>query len=145
MFPNISPEEKELFRPVARAEALDFLQTQMDAVDAKINARRAHLARAYPAGTPLPRGEGELLNVYEQEQALIQELMDATQEGLLIEVLQRRREATQRRVSELAQSGAGWSKRWQAQTEWEALSELQRRWLAWLKQERSWKKVETRE
>jgi len=137
MILNPSPEEKDDLKPLAQAEAWTFLQTQLEAVQAKIDKRSAYLEQAYPEGETPPRGQAELMEVYQLEKILIEELMRESQDRLFVDVLRLRKEKAQRRLFEMGTWGRDnpefRRQRWQAKTEAEALSELQRRWLQWLK------------
>ncbi|MEJ2557562.1 MAG: hypothetical protein P8186_15310 [Anaerolineae bacterium] len=132
MFLNLTPEERKMLEPVARVEAMEFLEAQLKAVEAKIEKRKIYLLETYPEAKP-PRGEAELLEIYQQEKLMIQELMQETQQKFFVDVLRQRTERAQRRVLELNKNGATWPKQWEARTEWEILSELRRGWLARLK------------
>jgi hypothetical protein len=132
MFLNLTPEERKMLEPVARVEAMEFLEAQLKAVEAKIEKRSIYLLETYPEAKA-PRGEAELLEIYQQEKLMIQELMQEAQQKFFVDVLRQRTERAQRRVLELNKNGATWPKQWEARTEWEILSELRRRWLARLK------------
>ncbi len=132
MFLNLTPEERKMLEPVARVEAMEFLEAQLKAVEAKIEKRNIYLLETYPEAKA-PRGEAELLEIYQQEKLMIQELMQETQQKFFVDVLRQRTERAQRRVLALNKNGATWPKQREARTEWEILSELQRQWLAWLK------------
>lgn len=134
---NLNDEEKEMLKPIAQLAARDFLQVQLEAVEKKIDKRRAFQERFYE-GETLSKEETMLLAVYDQEKALIQELMQASEEKLFLDVMRQRTAQTQRR--EFASSGkskssaANRTERWRLKNEGVILAELQRRWLHWLKE-----------
>lgn len=119
-----------------RAVGLDFLQEQRIAVETKIRERREHLQRFYPQGRILPEGEEELTQVYEQEKALIEQLLQECQTRPFVEVARERRAKADRRVQQFSSRKSNAEARasgWQAHIEQETLTELLRQWLAWLK------------
>ena len=134
---NLNAEEKEILKPIARLAARDFLGTQLAVVEKKINKRRAYQER-FCEGETLSKEETMLLAVYDQQKALIQELMQASEEELFLDVLRQRTAQTRQR--ELASSGKSKSsadnrtERWRLKDEGNILAELQRQWLHWLKE-----------
>ena len=134
---NLNAEEKEILKPIARLAARDFLGTQLAVVEKKINKRRAYQER-FCEGETLSKEETMLLAVYDQEKALIHELMQASEEKIFLDVMRQRTAETQQRELESSgtsiSSAADRTERWQLKNEGVILAELQRRWLHWLKE-----------
>lgn len=136
---GLDRRERESLVPAASAIAEEFLQAQLRAVESRVRRRRAYQAEEHPEGVTPPHGSAEMMEVYEQERALIEELLRECQGKLLPEVLRERLARAHRRVLELGHpeviSAAAKTERQRARTEREILSELLRRWLAWVKEQ----------
>jgi hypothetical protein len=135
---NLNAEDKEILKPIAQSEARDFLHTQLDAVEKRINKRRARQVHFYE-GEALPEEEISMLSVLEQERNLIQELMQASDEALFVDAMRQRITQRQRRESSLIGRSisdlATRTERWRLKNEGNILAELQRQWLHWLKKQ----------
>jgi hypothetical protein len=137
MIQHLDSKEKEEVKPLARIVAQAFLRSELENVETKIRRRNAYLERWYPDVDDTPSGEAELLAVYQQQEATIEELMRASEEDLFVELLRRRRQRAEERLLQSASrdvaSEASRSAGWRVKTEVEILRDLQIKWLNWLK------------
>jgi len=133
---KFNPERKEPFEAMAGRDALRFLHTELASLQNTIRERSVYLAETYPSGR-LPPGETDLSEVFEEEKALIMELVGDCQNKPLTEVFYQRMGEERRRVLELS------SKETRGAAEAEALRQARRaeamlsgvlgRWLDWQK------------
>jgi hypothetical protein len=139
MIGNLCPEEQAQMEPLVTAEALDFLAAQADAVEARIERRNRQLAEDSPDGSPAPEDEDELLQIYRQEKALLQELTQECQAQPFGRVLRRRLILARQRAFDLAEQGKSNSdaqnRQWQAQMAWDMLNHLIGEWQRWIQQD----------
>ena len=136
-------EEGQSLQATSRGVAMEFLQTQLDAIEDRLSDRTAYLSQTYREGETLSRGEQEMTATLLQQKALICQLMRECQvqqceQILYPEVLRQRLAKAEQRLSELdrhAMSTEGYrSQHWQLWVEKEILAQLLGRWLVWLKE-----------
>ena len=143
ILPRLNPVQRTLLRPLATREATRFLRERLDAVEARLAEREAYLVAAYPDGVARPNDDGEAGWVAQREKRILYELTAACQEELFVDVLRARLEAGQRRMSELARTGASDEaeragtiaarERFEVWTEQQILDDVARQWLLWIK------------
>lgn len=137
---NLTAEQKELSDSMSRRESLRFLHAQLDALEARIKEWSTYTAEAYPAGR-IPPGETDVMEVYEEEKALVQELIRDCQVKLLPEAVHERLDEARRTVSSLIakerRDAAEARNLRKAQRDAAILAEILERWSSWLKAERS--------
>lgn len=136
---EMTPEDKQLFKPLASAEAQEFLQARLRVVEANIKRQHLNLERSGTERTELVRGAEALLEAYEQEKAIIEELKAASQEALFPNVIHSsleaaRRQRTQWHGMHTVNHGEN-PKIKRAKREIQILNELLRQWLNRLKTE----------
>lgn len=116
---------------------LVFLESRSAAIDRKVRRRQNRLASVYGADAQYLEGD-ELLAVYHQERAIVQELTQASQEKPFVHVGQARLERSRRRQQQLSWRGRrpdaeNRAARYQTHVEQSVLIDLLQGWQAWLR------------
>lgn len=98
---NLEPVDRDILARLSR----EFFNNQLSVVQAKIDAHAQRVDRHYAPGVALPEDEQILMEIYQIEKALLQELgQDDGQGGegkLFVEAGCKRLEETLKRLSEL--------------------------------------------
>lgn len=84
---------------------LKFLEDQLAVVESKIEAHAREVDQHYPAGQEIPLSEQDLMEVYQQEKALIQELAQECVHEPFIEASRKRLASARQRLK--ASQGLG--------------------------------------
>jgi len=133
---NLNPEKKEPFEAMAGRDALRFLHTELASLENKIREQTVYVAEAYPGGR-LPPGETDLMEVFEEERALIMELVGDCQKKPLTKAFYQRMDEERRRVLELSAEELRDTARArdlrQARRAEAMLADILNRWLDWHK------------
>jgi hypothetical protein len=132
MWEQIDQEDRRVLKPIARVMAQDFLQAQLNGIEAKIRAQESSLERHYDPQDEARRGVEQMLLVYAQEKEIVEALMHDCLEDILPDAFHRRMLENERALS-AARAGrlpaySAESGYWQLRREAEMLKDLLRRW-----------------
>jgi hypothetical protein len=134
---RLTQRDKQALKGVAREAAQEFLRAELRALERKIQRRVRRLEMEYPDASELPRGQTEALQSYQERKELLEDLIEACEQKLLIDVFRDRLERSTQRMEELRPIGRDdpdvRPQYRKARAEREMVSELMGRWLLWMK------------
>lgn len=94
---NLHLEERKTLSQISQ----EFLRNQLSVIQSRIEAHAENIDRHYPPGTDLPKDQQDLMEVYQIEKALINDLIRESEGELFVKAGSRRLEHIGKRLLQL--------------------------------------------